>query len=102
MRAYSGLSSSGEDNFAKEESYRIACSFGTGSHAHVVASVDQANVGLLPNWAGVGLSEACSDSFAMPEVQWDLLKVPNLELLEATSFHAISVRPSCCLLFCLC
>jgi hypothetical protein len=48
MQVYSGSSSSGEMNTAKEETYRIARSLGAPSNSWVIANVDHRAVGLLP------------------------------------------------------
>ena len=36
-------------------------------------------------------ADACAGSFSVPEVERDLLKVPNSSLIEAVNFHAVSV-----------
>ena len=48
-------------------------------------------VGLLPNQSVASFADACAGSFSAPEVERDLLKVPNLSLIEAVNFHATSV-----------
>ena len=91
MRVYSGSSSSGEMSSAKEESYRIARSLGAASSSRVIANVDYRVVGLLPGQSGDSFADACARSFSAPELERDLLKVPNMSLIEAVNFHAASV-----------
>ena len=59
MRVYSGLSSSGEISYAKEETYRIARSLGVASSSWVIANVDHCTIGLLPDKAMVEFADAC-------------------------------------------
>jgi hypothetical protein len=91
MRVYSGSSSSGEMNSAKEESYQIARSLGATSSSRVIANVDYCTIGLLPFPCGASFADACAGSFSAPEAERDLLKVPNASLIEAVNFHAASV-----------
>ena len=48
-------------------------------------------VGLLRNQITASFADACAGSFLAPEVERDLLKVPNSSLIEAVNFHAASV-----------
>ena len=48
-------------------------------------------VGLLRNQITASFADACAGSFLAPEVERDLLKVPNSSLIEAVNFHATSV-----------
>ena len=48
-------------------------------------------VGLLRNQITASFADACAGSFLAPEVERDLLKVPNLSLIEVVNFHAASV-----------
>jgi hypothetical protein len=91
MRVYSGSSSSGEMNSAKEETYRIARSLGIASSSRVIVNVDYRAVGLLPNQVAAGFADACVGAFSAPEVERDLLKVPNSSLIKAVNFHDASV-----------
>jgi hypothetical protein len=92
MRVYSGSSSSGEMNSVKEETYRISHSLGAASNSWVIANVDHHTVGLLLNQSAASFANACAGLFLAPEVERDLLKVPNLSLIEAVNFHAASVN----------
>lgn len=91
MRVYSGPSSSGEMGSAKEETYRIARSLGIGSWSRLVGNEDYRAVGLLPSQEAVAFADSCSESFAAPELERDILKVPDTTLMEAANYHAISV-----------
>ena len=95
MRVYLGSSSSGEMNSTKQETYRIARSLGAASNSRVVTNMDYRTVGLLPNPSAASFIFACAGSFSAPKVERDLLKVPNLSLIEAVNFHAASVSGSC-------
>ena len=78
-------------NSTKQETYRIARSLGAASNSQVIASVDHHTIGLLPNQSAASFADACVGSFLAPEVERDLLKVPNLSLIEVVNFHAASV-----------
>ena len=91
MRVYSGSSSSGEMNPAKEETYHIACSLGAASNSRVIANVDHHTVGLLLGKIVADFTNAYLGSFTAPEVERDLLRVPNLSLVEAGNFHSLNV-----------
>lgn len=91
MQVYSGSSSSSEGDFAREDTYRIARSLGMDSKARLVVHVNPTAAGLLPGREGAALAEACLGAFGAPELERDLLKSSDLELMEAASFHAISV-----------
>ena len=94
MRVYLGSSSSSEMNSMKEETYRIAHSLGVASTLWVIAKVDYRVIGLLLSLSGASFADACAGSFLAPEVERDLLKVPNSSLIEAVNFHAASVSGS--------
>ena len=53
--------------------------------------MDHRIIGLLPSKAAVDFANACTGLFTAPEVERDLLKVPNSSLIEAVNFHAASV-----------
>jgi hypothetical protein len=91
MRVYSGLSSSGKKNSAKEETYQIACSLWAASNSRVIANVDYRTVALLLDQGAANFADACAGAFSSPEVERNLLKVPNSSLIEAVNFHAASV-----------
>jgi len=91
MRVYSGSSSSGEMNPAKEETYHIACSLGAASNSRVIANVDHRTVGLLLGKVVADFVDTCPDSFTALEVERDLLRVPNWSLVEAVNFHSLNV-----------
>jgi hypothetical protein len=91
MQVYSGLSSSGKMNSAKEETYRIACSLGAVLSSRVIANVDYRAIRLLPNPGVASFTDACAGLFSALELRRDLLKVPNLSLIDAVNFHAASV-----------
>ena len=78
-------------NSAKEETYRIARSLVATSNSQVIANMDHRAVGLLPNQSAASFVNACAGSFSAPDVEMDLLKVPNSSLIEAVNFHAASV-----------
>ena len=50
--------------------------------------------GLLLDKAAADFANACAGAFSAPEVERDLLKVPNSSLIEAVNFHAASVSGS--------
>jgi hypothetical protein len=75
----------------KEGTYRIVHSLGASSNSWVVANVDYCTVGLLLIPSATSIADVCSGLFLAPKVERDLLKVPNLSLIEATNFHAASV-----------
>ena len=104
MRMYSGSTSSGEMNFAKEETYPIAHSLGAASNSWVIANVDYCTVGLLLDQGAANFADACAGAFLAPEVERDPLKVPNSSLIEAVNFHAASVcgRVFTCICFTVC
>ena len=87
MWVYSGSSSFGEMNYAKEETYRIARSLGAALNSWVIANVDYRTVGLLPTTSATSFA----DAFSAPKVERDLLKVSNSSLIEMENFHAASV-----------
>ena len=91
MRVYSGLSSPGEMNSTKEETYRIARSLGAVSSSRVFANMDYRTINLLPNSGGASLADVCTGSFSALELERDLLKVPNSSLVDVVNFHAASV-----------
>jgi hypothetical protein len=69
----------------------IARSLGAASSSRVITNVDYHTVGLLPVPGGANYTDACAGSFSAPEVERDLLKVPNTSLIEEVNFHAASV-----------
>jgi len=92
MQVYSGLSSSGDMNSTKKETYRIAHAIGMLSDSRVIANVDYHIIGLLPDKTAADFTNACARSFLASEVEKGLLKVPQSSLAEAVNFHAASVR----------
>ena len=48
-------------------------------------------IGLLPNPSGASFTDVCAGSFLALELERDLLKVPNLSLVDDVNFHAASV-----------
>lgn len=90
MRVYSGVSSPDEMSPAREESYRIARALGVDSDTRLVSKVNFRQVGLLPSPEGLRFTEECSRSFAAPEVERDLVKEGDADLLAAIDHHAIS------------
>ena len=78
-------------NFAKEDTYQIACSLGAASSSQVIANVDYRMIGLLPNLGAASFADACVGSFLALELERDLLKVPNLSLVDVVNFHVASV-----------
>jgi len=78
-------------NSTKEETYRIARSLGAVSSSRVIANVDCRTIGLLPNQSAASFAITCAGSFLAPELERDLLKVPNLSIVDAVNFHAASV-----------
>lgn len=104
MRFYSGSSSSGELDSAKEESYRIARSLGVPSDAELACGFNFRDIGLLPasSAAAAKFSEFCGRSFRAPEVERDLIGESESKLVEANEYHLISVSffPKRLLSFC--
>lgn len=86
-----GSSSSGEMSSTKEETYQIARSLGAASSSRVIANMDHRTVGILPDKVMADFADACVGSFTTPEVERDLLMVPNSSLIEVVNFHALSV-----------
>lgn len=56
-----------------------------------MANVDYQKVGLIPNRAGVQFADACGNAYSVPELERDILALPDAELLDAVNFHALSV-----------
>ena len=100
MRVYSGSRSSSEMNSTNEETYRIARSLGAASSSWVIGNVDYRTIGLLPNLGEASFTDACIGLFLAPELERDLLKVPNSSLIDVVNFHAASV--SCYVFICIC
>jgi hypothetical protein len=101
MRVYLGSSSSGKMNSGKKGTYQIARSLGSTSSFGVIANVDYHMIGLLPNPGAASFADTCAGSFMAPELERDLLKVPNLSLIDAVNFHvaSVSVYVSVCIHF---
>lgn len=91
MRVYSGMSPPNEVSPTREESYRIAHALGVDSDARLVSKEDFQQLWLLPSSGAPRFTEECSRSFAVPEVERDLMKEGDTNLLAAIDFHAIGV-----------
>jgi hypothetical protein len=101
MQVYLGSSSSGKMNSTKKGTYQIAHSLGATSSFGVIANVDYHTIGLLPNPGAASFADACAGSFMAPEFERDLLKVPNLSLIDEVNFQvaSVSVYVSVCIHF---
>lgn len=91
-RFYTGSSSSGELDSAKEESYRLAHALGVSSDADRACGFNFCDVGLLSpdNAASSKFTKYCS-RFRVPEVERDLLAVEDTKLVEASEYLMISL-----------
>ena len=87
-------------NSTKEETYRIARSLGATSSSRVFANMDYRTIGLLPNSGGASFADMCTGSFSALELERDLLKVPNLSLVDVVNFHVASVSGYVCIYIC--
>lgn len=96
-RFYSRLSSSGETNPVREESYRIARSLGATSEVNLACGFNFRKIGILPgeNSNAAKLAEQCHKALVTPKMERDLLEVRDSMLAEAASFHLASVSASC-------
>jgi hypothetical protein len=67
-------------------------------------TLDYRTVALLLDRGAANFADACAGAFSAPKVERDLLKVPNLSLIEAVNFHAASVsgRVLTCIRFTFC
>jgi hypothetical protein len=54
-------------------------------------NIDFRSVGLLPSQEAMDFAEKCSSAYIAPEVERDMLKAPNTELLDAINVHAVHV-----------
>lgn len=74
MVVYSGSSSSGDLDPARERSYSIARSLGFPADSRLVSKVKAKELGMLPPPLAVKVADECMDTFGWPEVERDLLK----------------------------
>jgi len=89
-RFYSGLSSSGKTDPAREESYRIAHSLGAASEANLACSFNFCQIGILSgeNFDAARFAEQCHKALVAPEMERDLLQLDDSTLAEAASFSS--------------
>ena len=90
---YSGLSSLGETDPMREESYRIARSLGAASEANLACGFNFRQIGILSgeNSDTVELAEQCHKALITPEMERNHLEVRDSTLKEAASFHLASM-----------
>ena len=105
-RFYSRLSSLGKTDPAREESYRITRSLGAALEANLACGYNFRQLGILPgeNSDAAKFAELYQKALVAPEMERDLFQVEDSALVEAASFHLVSVSGffPLCTLFALC
>jgi hypothetical protein len=48
-------------------------------------------IGMMPSREVAEFVDFCDESFSIPEFERDILKEPDIDLMEAANYHAVSV-----------